>query len=225
MLKGPEGFAIRLKEAAQRVGGQVELARLSGVPKGTLASYAQGGSEPNVQRLAALAEAAGVNVQWLVFGDGEACSEHAAPYRRSAREEELELIPQLDVEASARTGQPVDLTVDRSPLAFRRAWLRRRGLAPESTRLVAVRGDSMEPTLSEGDSILVDTAITGIRDDAIYVIRAGQELLQVKRLQRDYIGGVWIISDNPAYEDMHLGPEKAGQLEIVGRVTWIARNV
>lgn len=73
-MKQEVGFAKRLKEAARRVGGQAELARLAGVPKATMASYARGGSEPNVERLVTLAKSAGVSVEWLATGDDEAPS-------------------------------------------------------------------------------------------------------------------------------------------------------
>ena len=46
-----------------------------------------------------------------------------------------------------------------------------------------MRGDSMEPRLSEGDLILVDRAQQQISDGIAYVLRLGDDLL-VKYVQR-----------------------------------------
>ena len=80
---------------------------------------------------------------------------------------------------------------------------------------IAVAGDSMEPTLRDGDEILVDRAPRALRD-GVHVVRAGDSLL-VKRLDLGRPGRIALISDNPAYPPIELAP---GEVEIVGRVVW-----
>src|SRR5579863_5857172 len=58
--------------------------------------------------------------------------------------------------------------------AFRFAthWLRQQGLDPAQLTAIAVTGDSMEPTLRDGDEILVDRTSRAVRD-GVYVVRVG----------------------------------------------------
>ena len=79
---------------------------------------------------------------------------------------------------------------------FRRAWLARHGLAAQNCRVIHVIGESMEPTLVDGCSILVNHASRQRRIGHIYVVRTEDGLI-VKRAGKD-LSGVWqLVSDNP----------------------------
>ena len=112
-----------------------------------------------------------------------------------------------------------------SHMAFDPAWLRRiaRG-APDELSIIRVQGDSMTPTLADGDEILVDRADGSAQlRDGIYVLRLDQTLV-VKRVALNPAGrGASIRSDNPAYPgwpDCDLR-----SLDIVGRVVWAGRRI
>ncbi|WP_394131123.1 helix-turn-helix transcriptional regulator [Shewanella maritima] len=109
-------------------------------------------------------------------------------------------------------------------LAFRTKWLRYRGLQPESLRVVFAKGDSMEPTIHTGDSILVDITQTTLTDGSIFVLRLGDELY-AKRLQKHIDGSVTIISDNKEYKEQVVSIEDLPMLNIVGKVVWIGKDV
>ena len=105
-------------------------------------------------------------------------------------------------------------------LYFKSEWINSVfGVPRESLVLISVLGDSMEPTLSNGDLILVDIRMSRVEDGAIYVIQYDDALL-VKRLQKKYDGSVVIRSDNTLYEPEVLHGEDAINLKIVGRVIW-----
>lgn len=90
--------------------------------------------------------------------------------------------------------------------------------------VIRVEGDSMAPTLSVGDDILVDLADAGERlRDGIYVLRVGGTLL-VKRLAIHPVGRrVTVQSDNPAYGDL---PDCGlDEIDCIGRVIWAGRKV
>ncbi len=101
--------------------------------------------------------------------------------------------------------------------AFRFAarWLRAQGLDPAMLSAIAVAGDSMEPTLRDGDEILVDRTPRGLRD-GIHVVRVDDAVL-VKRLDTGRPGAIALVSDNPAYRPLELAP---GDIEVIGRVVW-----
>ncbi|MGA4815943.1 S24 family peptidase [Pseudomonas aeruginosa] len=64
--------------------------------------------------------------------------------------------------------------------------------APDNLALITGYGDSMQPTFSDGDILLVDTGITEIKIDAVYVMALKDELY-IKRMQRR---GRWHLSDD-----------------------------
>ncbi len=90
---------------------------------------------------------------------------------------------------------------------------------PSGLSLITVAGDSMEPTLSDGDDILVNRLDVAARlRDGIYVLRMGDGL-HVKRIAcGPDRTRVTIISDNDAYrawENIELGT-----VAMIGRVVW-----
>lgn len=135
------------------------------------------------------------------------------------------VVPALDVGASAGGGAFADGENARGHIAFDRHWLRRLGTG-DGTRLsiIRVEGDSMAPTLSDGDEILVDRSDGAERlRDGIYVLRR-EDTLMVKRLASDPSGRtVAIRSDNDAYPSW---PDcDLASIDIVGRVIWCGRKV
>ncbi len=114
---------------------------------------------------------------------------------------------------------------ERGQMLFRMQWLRGVTAAGlESLVIVAVDGDSMEPTLRTGDHALVDlTQKKPRRKDGLYVIRSDGGV-QVKRVSaHPTTGRLAVKSDNPAYRSYeNVDP---GSLAILGRVIWIGRRV
>ncbi len=128
-------------------------------------------------------------------------------------------VVRLDVGASAGPGRLVGEEALRQPGLFSPAMLRQLGVRPEAASMVRVEGDSMSPLLEDGDEILVDRARRTVgRGGGIFVLRLDGELM-VKRL-RLAVGGVELVSDNPAYPVRFV---KAGEIEVLGRVSWLGR--
>ena len=124
-------------------------------------------------------------------------------------------VPRHDVDAAAGAGALAGEERAIGTFRFSAGWLRGQGLDPVMLSAIAVAGDSMEPTLRDGDEILVDRAPRTWRD-GVHVVRAGGSLL-VKRLDLGRPGRIALISDNPAYPPIELAP---GEVEVVGRVVW-----
>jgi len=131
-------------------------------------------------------------------------------------------VPQLAVGASAGPGALAHDERTGGRIAFDQDWLRRNGLRPAELSIIAVDGDSMLPTLANGDDIMVDRNDGAQRlRDGIYVIRIDDALL-VKRLARGP-GSVSVISDNPAFPSWDAVPP--ADLDIIGRVVWTGRRL
>jgi phage repressor protein C with HTH and peptisase S24 domain len=95
---------------------------------------------------------------------------------------------------------------------------------PARLSIITVDGDSMEPTLSDGDEILVSREDGGERlRDGIYVLRVDDALI-VKRIAMNPASRRFTIkSDNEDYSDW---PDcDPADVEIIGRVVWAGRRV
>ena len=135
----------------------------------------------------------------------------------------LRLIPKLSVGASAGPGAHNDAEALGGQIGFDEKWLRKMGVDPKQLSLIRVEGDSMLPTLADGDDIMVDrTAATAALRDGIHVVRM-DDVLMVKRLARGLAGRLSVLSDNPAYPDW--ADVDGAAVSIIGRVVWTGRRL
>ena len=129
-------------------------------------------------------------------------------------------VPRLAVGVSAGPGA---LNAAEEPVGtfrFSRRWLRQQGLEAENLSLVVVSGDSMSPTLADGDEILVER-VTGRVRDGIHVVLVDANTL-VKRIDTSRAGRLMLISDNSIYPPMDVSAHEA---EVIGRVVWKSGRV
>ena len=106
---------------------------------------------------------------------------------------------------------------------FSRAWLRQITKSPPDQLYWARgRGDSMEPTIGDGEIVLIDRTQQSIRDADLVWAFAWGDVGAIKRLRPMPDGSVRILSDNPA-----VPPDVAhdGELHIFGRVVAVVRRV
>ncbi|HYD38279.1 MAG TPA: S24 family peptidase [Allosphingosinicella sp.] len=146
--------------------------------------------------------------------------------RPVAADEGLISVPRLDVQASAGPGAIDSAEKRLGRIGFDSAWLRSLGLGggtPGRLSVIRVDGDSMSPTLSDGDEILVDRDDgAGRLRDGIYVLRV-EEALVVKRIALGPGGRLSVRSDNEAYPGWpDLEPDG---VDVVGRVVWVGRRL
>ncbi len=121
----------------------------------------------------------------------------------------------VEVAAAAGGGAEVyDETVV-GRLWFRDDWLDRQAIDPDQCNVISVRGESMEPTLPDGCSILVDRKRREPQEGRIYVMRTDDGLV-VKRVGRDEEGRWEIRSDNQAWLPLFLSEDT----DIIGEVRW-----
>jgi len=126
--------------------------------------------------------------------------------------------PRYEVLAAAGGGAEVLDESVKGYLGFNKTWLREQSLSPSNLAVIEVSGDSMEPTLHSGDSVLLDMGAQQLKDGSIYTLRRGGELL-VKRLRQQ--GTSWlIVSDNLAYPVEPLDEN----VDVLGRVVWLGRT-
>lgn len=129
------------------------------------------------------------------------------------------------VTVSAGPGSVVTEELGKPYFGFDERWLKSLTPSPPANlSIVRVEGDSMAPTLSAGDDILVDLGDgAGRLRDGIYVLRIDDALV-VKRLALNPVGRrVTIQSDSPAYPDW---PDcDLDDIHVIGRVIWSGRRI
>ncbi|GAB5478547.1 MAG: XRE family transcriptional regulator [Marinobacter nauticus] len=200
-----------------------------GIHKNSLGHYERGNRVPDAAVLLKLVEM-GFSANWVLTGEGskdakgtkEGLNQDIEKLRRL--DEEFALIPGYNVQVAAGHGS---LAGDESPtreLAFRRKWLRYRGLHEQDLALVFAKGDSMEPTISDNETVMVDTSEKRLRDGHIYVIRNGDHLL-VKRIQTLWNDGVQLLSDNKEYPPQEISSSDLESLEVIGKVVWVGKDL
>ena len=138
---------------------------------------------------------------------------------------ELLTVKRHPVSVSAGPGAVVNEEVGKPYFAFQERWLKQlTSTRPSNLSIVRVDGDSMAPTLNDGDDILVDLGdcVERLRD-GIYVLRIDDAVV-VKRIALHPSGRrVTVQSDNPAYPDW---PDcSIDEIKCIGRVIWSGRRI
>jgi phage repressor protein C with HTH and peptisase S24 domain len=211
-----EEFRRRLRLIMQQFGSVADLARAVGVSDNAIYKWVSGRGQPGMASLVNLAKAAGVSVEWLATGHGAATLarlDDLPPRAPHLLAMPLAAMPTSPFGGSFKSPQLVDF------LGFRPDWLQRTfGVEPDALALIEVHGDSMAPTIDDGDLILAGRHQAVFLDDGLYVLVSGGQLMP-KRLQRQLDGSILVRSDNPAYESFRAAPD---QLQLFGRVLWLS---
>jgi len=204
----------RLRSEIRRCGLSVlEVASRVPVSPQALHAYFRGTKTPALATLVRIAEVLGVPVGRLLDGQPEAVREDAAQTQidralhrvPAERGESGEGVSDLPVLAHIRAGALSDIEQrDEGVLSLPEAF------AEGADYALRIEGDSMEPTLREGEYVAVRRQHTA-EDGDIVVARVGAEVV-LKRLRRSP-HGTTLQSDNPAYAAI---PVASGEFTVEG---------
>ena len=106
--------------------------------------------------------------------------------------------------------------------SFRKDWLDKKGNAKDMV-LMDIVGNSMEPEIKEGDTVLIDQSQKRILAGAIYA--AGlEDTIVVKRVEKRP-NKLVLISENSNYPMTVFEGEEMNDVRIIGKVIWICREL
>ncbi|WP_130471793.1 S24 family peptidase [Candidatus Magnetaquicoccus inordinatus] len=135
------------------------------------------------------------------------------------------LIPHIRAEASLGAGADCYANDDIiGHLAFKSVWLQKKRLNPKFLALIDAVGDSMAPTIGDGDLLLVDLRQKEPLDNRIFVIRMDQQLY-AKRLRFQPGNKLVIQSDNPHSPAFAMDRAESAGVDILGRVVWAGKDL
>lgn len=143
-----------------------------------------------------------INLNWVQTGKGEMFISESEKIRKNDNNYNIDL---LNVRAGAGEGiyNYVVETVD--TISLDKSFFRT-PINTSKVKGIQVDGDSMEPTLRDGDYVLIDENTTfGV--NGVYAIQLGGQIL-IKRLQFKMDGTVLIISDNNKYQNETFNPSE-----------------
>lgn len=159
----------------------------------------------------------GLNPDWLENGTG--------PELRMAAdnpEEEFLRIPKVAARLCAGGGSWEVGSEIKESYSFRRDWLSKRG-ASEWMVLLDVFGNSMEPELKDGDSVLIDQSQKGVLAGAVYAVGI-DDTIMIKRVEK-HPSGLVLLSDNPKYGTIYQEKGDQNSVRIIGKVLWVCREL
>lgn len=201
-----------------------ELSVITGLTTAAISQYKTGKILTlNAMAAQKIADALGVNVEWLVTGEGNMIKPNIISLD-SADSDKLPAgfvqIPEYKIcfgagEAEEPTYEEIQ---DCVPAYFRSSFFSDRGINPKNCKRFKVIGDSMIPLINDGDYITVDcTPKDYIENNQIYAL-VFDHSLRIKRLIKSF-KTLTIRSDNSIYPDEVLTLEEAAQLiHIIGKV-------
>lgn len=165
-----------------------------------------------------------ISVDWLLTGEGLIKKEEITQIvtrKYAFPEQDFIFIPMVSGKISAGGGLIPETDVELR-VAFKQDWIKRHG-DPNNMVLIRVSGDSMEPTLCNGDIVLVNTNHRWIDPQGgIYAITI-DDLIMIKRLQIIYpVKKIRVISDNHKYEPFEV---EERDITVNGKIIWFVREL
>jgi phage repressor protein C with HTH and peptisase S24 domain len=202
------------------------LARMVGVSRPTIGNWIEGKSIPTGENLNNLANVLKVDSNWLLTGkerDILAGFMQVEPWDSDTplEDDEVEIPFFKDFSFACGSGSMGEaLASEKRKLRMSKATLRNRSIDKKNAVATIATGDSMNPTIKDGDTIHIDLGRKTIKDGKIFAICHGG-LFMAKRLYSLPFGGIRVVSDNSdEYPEIRLNAEqiKDEQFEIIG---WI----
>ena len=210
---------------------QTDLIKALGLSKGTVSKWVSGTNIPSASVLPDLAKTLHTTPDWLINGGGIPLS-NVAMYsvevwddNTPLDEDEVEIPFFKDFSFACGSGSISEAIANETrKLRMSKATLRNLTIAKDNAVAATASGDSMSPTIKDGDTIHIDLGRKNIKDGKIFAVCIGG-LFYCKRLYNLPFGGVRIVSDNSdEFPEIQLTAEqiKEQEFQVTGWVWQIA---
>jgi len=201
---------------ATGIESQIELAAALGINRSAITQARKKGAVPD-RWILGLYRKFGLNPDWLENGLGSI-------FLKGGRDdgEAFTYVPKVQARLCAGGGSfEVDDRVE-GYYSFRQAWLAGRGSVDKMV-LLDVFGNSMEPELKDGDTVLIDQSRTNIIAGAVYAVGI-DDTIMVKRIEK-HPNSLVLLSDNTRYAPISLERAEMDSVRVIGKVIWACREL
>ena len=154
-----------------------DLVAATGASKGTVTNWISGVNNPTGKRLVQLAQALKTTSSWLLTGNSTPEFTQVEPWDSNTPldDDEIEIPFFKDFSFACGGGSIGEAIANETrKLRMSKATLRNLSIMKENAVAATAIGDSMSPTVKDGDTIHVDLGRKNIKDGKIFVICIGQ---------------------------------------------------
>lgn len=210
-----ESFLQRVFQATG-ITSQTELASVLKINRSAITQARKKNSIPD-KWILQLYKTFGLNPDWVETGSGQTF------IKKSASDDSIfKNIPKVKARLSAGGGSFEVGSEVEGYYAFRKDWLTTKGNRNKMV-LMDIFGNSMEPEMKDGDTILIDESQKDILAGAIYAVGI-DDTIMVKRVEK-HPNKLVLLSDNKDYSPIYLQGNEINSVRIIGKVIWISREL
>lgn len=210
-----ESFLQRVFQATG-ITSQTELASVLKINRSAITQARKKNSIPD-KWILQLYKTFGLNPDWVETGSGQTF------IKKSASDDSIfKNIPKVKARLSAGGGSFEVGSEIEGYYAFRKDWLTTKGNRNKMV-LMDIFGNSMEPEMKDGDTILIDESQKDILAGAIYAVGI-DDTIMVKRVEK-HPNKLVLLSDNKDYSPIYLQGNEINSVRIIGKVIWISREL
>ena len=209
-----DSFIKRLREATV-ITSQASLAKTLSISRAAITQAKKNDSIP-IKWITELSRLFNVNPDWLEKGTG------SKVLGQNIYHEIFLQVPKIKARLSAGGGSFETEPEIKEFYSFRKDWLSKKGKARDMV-LMDIFGNSMEPELKEGDTVLIDQSQKAVLAGAIYAV-GFDDTIFVKRLEKRPKELV-LLSENERYPMMRFRDEEMDSVRIIGKVIWVCREM
>lgn len=186
-----------------------ELADKSGVSKASISQYVNGSHAPSNISSGKMASILKVNPLWLMGFDVSMAEDDVNESKSLSHTGAV--IPVLGRVAAGIPITAAEYVIDTEEIS--------QAMAADGEYFgLQIKGDSMEPKISNGDVVIVRKQSDADDGDLVIALVNGNDAV-CKRLKK-YAEGIALLSTNPAYEPMYFSEKEIAEkpVEIIGKV-------
>jgi phage repressor protein C with HTH and peptisase S24 domain len=210
-----ESFLQRVFEATE-ITSQNELASALKINRSAITQARNKNSVP-ARWILKLYRSYGLNPDWVETGSGPTFLD-----KSNASDSKFKNIPKVKARLCAGGGSFEVGSEIEGYYAFRKDWLTTKGAINQMV-LMDIFGNSMEPEIKDGDTILIDESQKDVLAGAIYAVGV-DDTIMVKRLEK-HPNKLVLLSDNKDYFPIYLEGNELESVRVIGKVVWICREL
>lgn len=216
---GISEFKNRLSIAQEGLSGNA-FAKKIGMSEAVIRDYLSGKTYPSLNRLAVIAKHCDLPIEWLATGKGEC--------RLSSNKDTQNIIhiPPYQTMLSSRLSSSSEKlnSTPTSTLPFNLNCIKHHDFSISDLYTYRVKGDSMSPTISASDTLILNTSSILPFDGYIYAVEYG-DAISIKRIQ-NHGKYFLLLSDNEKYPQIKIDKStNDADFAIIGHVICIVKDL
>ncbi|MWP62769.1 LexA family transcriptional regulator [Gilliamella sp. Pas-s25] len=203
-------FRDRLNLVLEGASGNA-FAKKVGMSEAVIRDYLSGKTYPALNRLAIIAQKCDVPIEWLVTGKGECRLLSESGGRNSV------YIPFHQLNETSKSYSQIE------SIPFEITLIKHLGCNHEDLTAVWAKGDSMEPTISNHDILIINKAHHKPIDGYLYAVEYEDQIC-IKRIQNQGVNLV-LLCDNPKYPAIIGEKNESQNFKIIGLVIYLLKDL